>query len=357
MSFLFRHFPSASAVFNTNYRALRLYISNRSLKAWGAALSHFWKRMRGRPAPAFVTIAVTYKCQSRCEHCYSDSPTRPLEKELTTEELKSVIRQVRGLGAMAVHFSGGEPLLRKDIFDLVSYARSLGLQTRVNTNGILLNEENVIRLKAAGLTECGVSLDSADPAVHNKFRGIEDLHEQTIRGIRMLRKFGVSCRIMTVALKDSIPEGVEETIALGKRLDASYMYILLPIASGGWDGAYDQILNSRERAQIRALQDLSFAHLEMPTERTNCCVFRKSILYVSANGNVMPCAFVPFVIGNVKEKPLELLWQYHTANLNLVCRGDCPINIPAEREAMREHVSSVADELRSASSDDTYTPV
>jgi MoaA/NifB/PqqE/SkfB family radical SAM enzyme len=349
MSLLFKRLPSASAVFNTNYRALRLYISNRSLKAWGAAFSHFWKRMRGRPAPAFVTIAVTYKCQSRCEHCYSDSPTRPLEEELTTEELKSVIRQVRGLGAMAVHFSGGEPLLRKDIFDLVSYARSLGLQTRVNTNGILLNEENVKRLKAAGLTECGVSLDSADPAVHNKFRGTEDLHEQALHGIRMLRKFGITCRIMTVALKDSIPEGVARTISLGKSLDASYMYILLPIASGGWDGAYDQILNSHERAQIRALQDLSFAHLEMPTERTNCCVFRKSILYVSANGNVMPCAFVPFVIGSIKEQPLEQIWRYHTAKLNLVCRGDCPMNIPAEREAMREHVSSVADELKSAS--------
>lgn len=163
----------------------------------------------------------------------------------------------------------------------------------------------------------------------------------------MLRKHGVTCRIMTVALKDSIPEGVEKTIALGKNLDASYMYILLPIASGGWDSAYDQILNSRERAQIRAMQDLSFAHLEMPTERTNCCVFRKSILYVSANGNVTPCAFVPFVIGNVKEEPLEQIWRYHTAKLNLVCRGDCPMNIPAEREALREHVTRVADELRS----------
>lgn len=356
MSFLFRHFPSTSAFINTNYRALRLYIFNRSLRAWGAAFSHFWKRIRGIPAPAFVTVAATYKCQSRCEHCYSDSPGRPAEEEFSTEELKSVIRQVRNLGAMAIHFSGGEPLLRKDIFELVAYARKLGLQTRVNTNGILLNEENVKRLKAAGLTECGVSLDSADPAVHDKFRGVDGLHEKTLRGIRMLRKFGVTCRIMTVALKSGIPDGVEKTIALGKDLDASYMYILLPIASGGWDGAYDKILNSHERAQIRALQDLSFAHLEMPTERTNCCVFRNSILYVSTNGNVTPCAFVPFVMGNVKKQPLEQIWRCHTANLNLVCRGDCPMNIPSEREAMREHVARVAEELKSVSSDEANAP-
>jgi MoaA/NifB/PqqE/SkfB family radical SAM enzyme len=250
---------------------------------------------------------------------------------------------------MAVHFSGGEPLLRKDIFDLVSYARGLGLQTRVNTNGMLLNEENVKRLKAAGLTECGVSLDSADPAVHNTFRGTENLHDQALQGIRILRKHGVTCRIMTVALKGSIPEGVKNTITLGKSLDASYMYILLPIASGGWDGAYDIILDSHERAQIRELQDLSFAHLEMPTEKTNCCVFRKSILYVSTNGNVTPCAFVPFVLGNVKEQSLKQLWQAHTTNLKLACRGDCPMNIPAEREALRKHVISVVEELMSAS--------
>ena len=119
MSQFFKHFPSVSAAINTNYRAFRLYISNRSLRAWVAAGSHFWKRIRGHPTPTFVTVAVTYRCQIRCEHCYSNSPDRPPDEDLTTEELKSVIQQVKDLGAMAVHFSGGEPLLRKDIFELV----------------------------------------------------------------------------------------------------------------------------------------------------------------------------------------------------------------------------------------------
>ncbi len=347
MSWLFRHFPSASAAFNVRYRALRLYVTNGSLRALAAAGSHLWQRIRGRPTPTFVTVAVTYRCQIRCEHCYADSPTRTPEEELTAGQLRSVLRQVRDLGAMAVHFSGGEPLLREEIFELISYARGLGLLTRLNTNGILLNKKNVKRLKAAGLTECGVSLDSAQPDVHDRFRGTPDLHKQVLRGIRVLRQFGIPCRVMTVALKSSVPTGLARTIALARSLGASYMYILLPIAVGGWDGAYEQVLASSERAQIRALQDLTFAHLEMPTERTNCCVFRKSILYVSANGNVTPCAFVPYVLGNAKEHPLELLWREHCARLSLVCRGDCPMNIPAEREAMRQHVAGVAQELKS----------
>jgi len=347
LSVLFKYFPSVHAAINTTYRSFRLYLYSRSLRTWANAGRHFWKRIRGIPSPTFVTIAATYRCQVRCDHCYSNSPSRPRENELTTDQLKSVIKQVKGLGAMAVHFSGGEPLLRKDIFELIGYAQSLGLLSRINSNGLLLNEENVKRLKEAGLTECGVSLDSAEPEIHDRFRGTPGLHAKTIQGIRMLAQYKIPIRVMSVAMKDSIPEGVARTIALGRNLGASFMYILIPIASGGWDAEYDQILNSRERAQIRALQDLKMAHLEMQTERTNCCVFRKSLLYVSANGNVTPCAFVPYVMGNIKEHPLARIWQYHTTDMNLECRGDCPMNIPAEREALRQHSSRVAAELQS----------
>jgi MoaA/NifB/PqqE/SkfB family radical SAM enzyme len=252
------------------------------------------------------------------------------------------------LGALTVHFSGGEPLLREDVFELVSYARKLGLLTRINSNGILLNEENVKRLKAAGLTECAVSVDSAEPSVHDRFRGVPNLHERAIEGIRLLRRFGVPCRLLTVASKSSITEGLAKTIAMGRKLGVNYTYVVMPIAVGAWEGAYDQVLTQDELERIRVMQDLTFAHLELPTKRTNCCVYGKAILYVSANGDVTPCAFVPYVLGNVKETPLEVIWRRHCAGLKTVCRGDCPMNIPPRREALREHVAKVAEELRPA---------
>jgi MoaA/NifB/PqqE/SkfB family radical SAM enzyme len=346
MSLAFELFPTASAAFATNYRILHIYLTCGSVKAWEQVASHFWKKIRGRPTPTYATVAVTYRCQSRCQHCYSDSPGRAPEEELTAEEIKSVLRQVRDLGVLAVHFSGGEPLLRDDIYELVAYAGDLGLLSRVNTNGRLVNEERVQRLKAAGLTECGVSLDSADAAVHDQFRGTPNLHAETVQGIGILRKYGIPVRILTVALKESIPEGLARTIALGKRLGAVFLYIVIPIAVGGWDGNYRPILTARERARIRRMQDLKFAHLEMPTERTLCCAYGKDLFYVRANGDVTPCAFVPYVLGNVKNHPLEVIWRHHCANLNLTCRGDCPMNKPAERQALREHVDRVAEQLR-----------
>ena len=281
MNVWFREFPTASAAFNTGYRALRLYVSSRSWRTWAAAGSHYLKKIRGIPAPTFVTVAVTYECQCRCDHCYSDSPVRPDEAEMTTAELKTVLRQVRALGSQAVH---------------------------------------------------------------ERFRGTPHLYEHVLRAANTLREFGLPCRIMTVALKHEVPEGLARTIALGRSLGARYMYIILPIAVGGWDGAYDQVLNFKEREQIRALQDLTVAHVELPTEGTNCCVFRKSILYVSANGNVTPCAFVPYVLGNVRKQPLGQIWRRHTGRLSQECRGDCPMNIPAKREALQRHVASVARE-------------
>ncbi len=346
MSLAFRHLPRASAAFNTSWRALRMYVGNRSARAWVAAGGHYARRIAGRPSPSFVTLAVTYRCQCRCAHCYADSPSRPRENELGTEELRSALRQIRGLGAMAVHFSGGEPLLRDDLFELIGYARSLGLLTRVNSNGLLLDEANVRRLKAAGVTECGVSLDSADPAVHDRFRGTAGLHERAVRGIRTLVRHGVPCRVMTVAARETIPGGLERTIALGRQLGASYLYILIPIAAGTWSDAAGELLTDAERARIRELQDLTFAHLEMPTAGTNCCVYRKDILYVSANGNVTPCAFVPFVLGNLREQPLREIWERHCSGLDLVCRGDCPMNDPHRREALRRHAEGTRDPQR-----------
>jgi MoaA/NifB/PqqE/SkfB family radical SAM enzyme len=264
---------------------------------------------------------------------------------MTTAELKSVLRQVRDLGSLAVHFSGGEPLLRKDIFELVAFASELGLLTRVNTNGLLVNPESAKKLKATGLTECGISIDSADPSVHERFRGVPGLHARALGAVRTLRRFGIPCRIMSVSLKSQVTEGLDRMIKLGRSEGARYMYILLPIRVGQWENSPEEILTAEERARIRRLQDLTFAHLEMPTASTNCCVYRKAILYISANGNVTPCAFVPFVLGNLREQPLERLWRRHCANLTLDCRGDCPMNIPWQRESLRRHVQEVAQSL------------
>ncbi len=94
MSFLFRHLPTAGAALNTACRAVRLYVSDGSWRGWAPPGSHYLKKIRGIPTPTFVTVGVTYRCQCRCTHCYSDSPSRPTDEETTTDEIKSGLSEL-----------------------------------------------------------------------------------------------------------------------------------------------------------------------------------------------------------------------------------------------------------------------
>jgi len=120
------------------------------------------------------------------------------------------------------------------------------------------------------------------------------------------------------------------------------VFIFFPMAVGRWDRAYGEVLTGEERQRVRALQDLSLVHLELPTPRTVCCAHEKLVLYVSATGDVTPCPFVPFVMGNIRERPLAEMWRRYCAGMKLAYRGDCPMNDPGARDAFRRHVESVA---------------
>ena len=334
-----------TAVINRTCRALRFYYSNRSTQAYRQLFRHFSGRIMRRPIPTFIDVAVTYRCQCKCVHCAAEAFSRPGRRELETQELISVIDQARRLGALEIVFSGGEPLLRKDIFDLVSHAHDAGLIIRLNTNGLLLDREHVSELKKAGLNQCGVSIDAPDPESHDRLRGVPGAFHKATEGIRMLREYGIYCQILTYASKDNVTSGLAGIIALGKELGVLAVFIFFPMAVGRWESDFSQVLTDEERERVRALQDLTCAHVELPTRCSICCAHAKSVLHVTAYGDVTPCPFVPYVIGNIAEHPIDVLWSHYCRDLRLECRGVCPVNYVRHREAFRDHVESVAENL------------
>ena len=331
-----------NGTFNLLYRTLRLYRANRSLRAWGRLLAYPLRALLGRGAPRFTTIALTYRCECSCDNCHMDASDKRAEEELTTREVESVIDQVRRLGVLEVIFSGGDPLLRRDIARLVRYAHEAGLLTRINTPGRHMDPAMAARLKAAGLTQCAVSINDADPHAHDRSHGLPDLHRQALEGIRSLQALGIPCQIVTLATKRALTAGLERVIALGRELDALSVYICFPVAVGRWEGATEELLTEEEMSRARALQDATFVHLELPQARTPCRVCGRMILYVSPRGDVTPCPFVPYVMGNVKRQPLSKIWRRHASQLDFMWRGSCPLNHPRQREALRRHAQSVA---------------
>lgn len=131
-----------------------------------------------------VVWNLTRTCNLRCTHCYTDSEARTYPDELTTDQCKRVLDDLAEFRVPAVLFSGGEPLVRKDLFELATYARSLNLHVVLSTNGTLINRDTAARFKNVQFAYIGISLDSAIPEVHDQFRGARGAFERTMAGFR-----------------------------------------------------------------------------------------------------------------------------------------------------------------------------
>jgi radical SAM protein with 4Fe4S-binding SPASM domain len=130
-----------------------------------------------------VVWNVTRTCNLRCVHCYSDSFAQAYPGELTNAEAKGVLDDIAAFKVPAVLFSGGEPLIRPDLFDLIAYATSKGLRVTLSTNGTLIDEPTAAKLKAFNLTYVGISLDGIGPT-NDHFRGVEGAFDRAVRGFR-----------------------------------------------------------------------------------------------------------------------------------------------------------------------------
>ncbi len=137
-----------------------------------------------------VVWNTTRRCNLRCVHCYSHSADRQYPGEMTTEQGVALLEDLAAFGAPVVLFSGGEPLLRPDLFDLASRATRLGMRAVISTNGTLIDQKNAERLREVGLSYVGVSLDGMRET-NDKFRGREGAFDHALEGIRNCRQAGI----------------------------------------------------------------------------------------------------------------------------------------------------------------------
>lgn len=152
-----------------------------------------------------VVWNMTRRCNLKCIHCYSNSADCNYQGELTTEEGKSLIADLAAFGSPVILFSGGEPLLRKDLFELARYATDKGMRAVISTNGTLITAEVAAKLKKIGLSYVGVSLDGLEKT-HDRFRGKKGAFAEAIKGIRHCREAGVKVGIRFTVNKHNLPD-------------------------------------------------------------------------------------------------------------------------------------------------------
>ena len=199
------------------------------LKGFGLmmkGLEKYGVRVPFTPAGPFEIVwNFTYQCNLKCKHCYENAggEKRP---ELSTEEAKQVLdilSRLAGIGLPALSFSGGEPLARRDFFELAAYARKRIGYVSIASNGTLITRDNAKRIKDAGIDYVEISIDGATPEVHDDFRGIPKAYERAMNGVKNCKEEGIDTCIATVLHRDNLAE-LEKLISLTKQLGARFMH-------------------------------------------------------------------------------------------------------------------------------------
>jgi len=180
-----------------------------------------------------VVWNLTRTCNLKCVHCYTDSEARKYPDELSTEQAKVVLDDLAEFKVPAVLFSGGEPLVRPDIYELAAHARSRGLHVVLSTNGTLIDRAAAQRLKDLEFAYVGISLDSAIPEVHDEFRGVAGAFERTMRGFKHCVAVGQKVGLR-LTLTRHTAQNLDKLFDLMERegIDRACFYHLCPSGRG-----------------------------------------------------------------------------------------------------------------------------
>ncbi|MBI2889810.1 MAG: radical SAM protein [Nitrospirae bacterium] len=292
----------------------------------------------GPSPPRFIPLTLSWnltrRCNLACAHCYIDASGHEKgENELTTGECLETLKQVARLNPEAfLILTGGEPLLRRDIFELVRAASGLGFWTVLGSHGGLMDRSAARELARAGLRGVGVSLDSLDPAKHDAFRGIPKAWEHTVAALDALREERLPFLIETTITKMNraeIPALPEFAAAQGAT--ALNVFFLVPTGRGAkvndltpaeYEESLGLLADLQERFAGRLLINAKCApHYRrvlwernpqsefVRTFRGGGCPAGTYYARIGPTGDVTPCPYMPLAVGNVRSAPFDEIWE------------------------------------------------
>jgi MoaA/NifB/PqqE/SkfB family radical SAM enzyme len=258
--------------------------------------------------PTTNTMAVTYRCMCKCVHCSADIKVNPNRNELTAADWKKVIDDCSRLGIYNHVFTGGEPLMRKDIPELIAHVTPQKGTTLMFSNGYLL-KKRAKELADAGLYAVNISIDDINPKVHNELRRMENSFERAMEGARIAREYGILTGISTYATKEKIKNGdIEKLVEIATNEGFVEVTIFDPVPSGKWMRDTSCLLDEDDRKYLRDLTLQSrktkdgpsvIAQSYINSPHGDGCFGGYLQLYTTAYGDVNPCDFNPVSFGNV----------------------------------------------------------
>lgn len=273
-----------------------------------------------RHVPLNVTLELTLTCNIRCRHCYNFDREEPRHRgcaeanpELSLPELSTLLEDVRAAGCLFLGLTGGEVLTSPNLFPVLDKARDLNMAVQLLTNGTLLRPGVAGRLATyRNLMGVSVSLYGATPDVHDGITRVRGSWRRTWDGIERLRSLGVATRLKFVVMR----QNAHEVSAMRADADARGLrYIVDATITARHDGSNTSLGTRVDDEQLRALyrgplRDLVPRGGWNITEETFPCNCARGNCAISATGDVTPCVSVPWVAGNVRQRPFLDIWRY-----------------------------------------------
>ena len=306
-------------------------------------------------APYRMDLALTYHCQNDCPHCYVG---RPREfPEMSTEQWKRVIDRCWELGIPHLTFTGGEATLRPDLVELIQHAEDVGLITGLQTNGRKLRDRAYLdQLLLAGLDHVQITLESHDPAVHDRMVGVEGAWQETVEGIKTVVAADIYMMTNTTMTTENVGS-IEETIAFAASLGVPtfgcnsliYSGAAVAVGNGIPEGELSPILERVKQAaydhQMRLIWYTPTQYCELDPVGMELgikgCTAARYNMCVEPNGDVIPCQSYYVALGNILADPWEAIWDHELARYlrnrdfmmekchdcpdQILCGGGCPL--------------------------------
>ncbi len=333
-----------------------------------------------------VFLELTAACNLRCRHCRADAQPAAGPGELTREEHARVAAEIRAIADPIIILSGGEPLLHPDFFPIAEQYCTLFTRVALASNGTLLDDALTRRLAATGIQRVSISLDGAGPETHDAFRGQTGSFAAALRGCAAVRRAGLPLQLNVSAGTHNARE-LPALLELAQQLgaDALHLFLLVPVGCGvelaegerlsaqhaeellTW--LFAQSIALRDTLHLKAtcapmyyriMRQQSVARgLPHPSGSgmhavTRGCLAGSAVCFISREGKVQPCGYLPISAGDIREQPFAQIWQEstlfaalrHPENLTGKCAA-CPFRqacLGCRARAYAVHGSYLAEE-------------
>jgi radical SAM protein with 4Fe4S-binding SPASM domain len=282
--------------------------------------------------PIHPVYEVTASCNLRCIHCHARGG-EIFKDELDTGDAKKVVENIAGVREFrTLVFTGGEPLVRRDIYELMKYASDIGFHTVLATNATLITQGVARRLKENKVKGVAVSIDFVEPAKHDEYRGAPGAFEAALRGISNAQREGLYTQVNITISKRNITQ-LRELTKLAERIGAQVVLLYQLIPSGRGENLFDETLTSNSFASlIKELHSIQgeispvtvpvglpeyFAYLtkslnlntKIASNIFKGCIAGRGMFYIKPNGDVWPCPFLPISAGNLLRRSAKDVWR------------------------------------------------